>query len=390
MSSQPSIEFTFRDIRAEPPTPSIDGISRTISCGRSRGKGPGKLAVRPILAGGQLGSDAKPNNDPEPTLSSPTNDSIRQAISCLGTQTRKKGITSEYNQKSQASRPPKIEAMTTPVDWPMTMALNSTELGSVGGSNIRSRSMGSAGAISAPNQADEVVRFDLESYVRDLPRIGIALLSIGQYNHLRALGDLGWATDARVSLIDSQQVIFVFSETDDSMSALTALVAITDPSDDDDDAATPTRPLSPSSNDGVIGVPVEEPDLNNVGGTGDDRNVRVLCSGSEGGKDLNLDVPIKAFASPQNLNGVRIRRATLVLTCIRFITLLAVAAWLGAFGLWMFLAYDLLPNLYVAIEQIWLLTLGFLGREVILWALHFAVRKAMKVAASFIRRIAQL
>ncbi|KAF6744227.1 hypothetical protein DFP72DRAFT_857829 [Ephemerocybe angulata] len=250
-------------------------------------------------------------------------------------------------------------------------------------------------------------RFDLEAYVKDAPQIRIALLTINQFQYLQGLGEIGWSTDFGVSAIDNQHVLYAFSENDHSMNALARLITIDKSKDDDSDDGD----VTPTGNNNAVPLPIDEGNAHVPAGNNEDNVIETSSDSGDEGTDPQddrtpeQDATIEGLAiQVPNLNpepiapvndipdNFRVRYAYLqfsrlyglALSCIRVAMLLAAGGVLGAFGLWVALAYGI--SLYSFFEHLWLFSLSFLGREVVLWAFHLTIRKLMKTLTARARR----
>ncbi|KAF6742786.1 hypothetical protein DFP72DRAFT_1081308 [Ephemerocybe angulata] len=254
-------------------------------------------------------------------------------------------------------------------------------------------------------------RFDLETYVKDLPQVRLVLLSIHQLSYLETIGNIGWCTEYRVLPADSQQVIYAFSEDNDSLEAISAYISIAESSDGEGSgASTPVFSLFPTNNH-TTGMVIEDGDLPIVEtagrSDGDNDNGATTGSGDDSGpfdRDAtigqvranlsNVDAPEDRTGNPLvNLHEpshVAPRLSDLALIYTRLFIPFLVGGAVGGLVSWILLAYDVLPNVYVVLERLWLFSLGFLGREVILWAFHFTVRKVAGLVATFARRFFRL
>ncbi|KAF6760736.1 hypothetical protein DFP72DRAFT_843025 [Ephemerocybe angulata] len=209
-------------------------------------------------------------------------------------------------------------------------------------------------------------RFDLEAYLDDSPQVRLAIITADQLSNLLALEEtIGWSIDYRASPVDARQFIFVFGEDDGSLEVVASHMAISERSDDEDGSGTPT-PTHPSSK-------------NNY--TSPENNRREAPATADGvvGHITTADANPRA---PIITNLERLKSHAV--GGMRLLILLGAGGALGAFGLWVLLAYDVIPNLSIFLEHLCLFSLGFLVREAVLWALHFAIRKTAKLAATWV------
>ncbi|KAF6744214.1 hypothetical protein DFP72DRAFT_857811 [Ephemerocybe angulata] len=207
--------------------------------------------------------------------------------------------------------------------------------------------------------------FDLEAYIGDSPQIRLAIIKFERLDELFAIPvrDIRWSIDFQDSPVHEGEVILAFSEDQTSLEAFSSLIARLGNANQEDAAAAPSS-FGISQSDGEVTAVVPAANIDQCPAAIIDQAVP-----NEGHATIADPTSMMAPSRP-----------------IRSSILLVAGGVLGAFGLWVILAYDVIPYLCLSFEHLGMFSLEFLDRGVMLGVFRFAVRKVVNFIA-WINRI---